>query len=1838
MKKIFTLCFLLALVCVKGWGQAVVTQTTPGTYSFTVPTGITSITVECWGGGGAGGGVSSANGVGGGGGGGAYARSILTVTPGTVYSYTVGAGGVGTTGGGINGTASSFNINTIVADYGRGGVANTGALGAAGTATASTGTNKFSGGTGGNGSVSSTYSGAGGGGAGSAASGGNASGTTRGNGGSPDGGNGGSGLTTNGSGNSGNSPGGGGGGAKTGPGGTVRSGGNGGSGRVRITYTVANDDCSTAITVTSGSSCSSTSGSLAGATQSSFGGYDVWYKFVADGSSKYTIRVVPTSANGFDPVVELYTSCGATSSTYLSDNNGGDDAEAISTKVLTAGTYYYRIYDYNDNTDGIFTTCIISGTPANDLCANVITLPFNTPTAGTTANGTVSQSSSKTSDVWYKFIPCSSTVTVSTSTSNQDLDLYVFEATSCPSITASTAATETEGDLSSASTGSFSVTVGVTYYIRVALSQYGIFGSTYGSIPGDFTINVASSGTVTQPTISLSSGTGSNIQSPCINTAITPITYNVGNSSSTIVTGLPSGVTGTLNGAGTVFTISGTPTAAGTFGYTVTTSNSCATPVSATGTITVKPNASIVLSSAAGTNSQTPCINTAITPVTYTIGGGGTGAGVVFSPAISGVTGAYSNGVFTISGTPTVAGTFNYTVTTTGTCTQTSATGTITVKPNANAGTVSGISPLCIGTTASYTSNGTTGGTWTSTNTAVATVNASTGAVTAVAAGLTNITYTVSSGCNSPVSAFKTVTVSLDATAGTITGTSPLCIGVTSTYTSNGNTGGTWSSSNTNVATVNASSGAVTTISAGTATIRYTVSAGCNAPVNASKTLTVNPLTVITGNPSDATYCQNATATALSVAASGTGTLTYQWYSNTTKSSSGGTLVSTSGTYTPSTATAGTFYYYVTVTGGCGSQTSTVATVTVNPTLDASIASAPAAVCFGAGAGVNVFSATGGTLNYTTQVVPGGTIVPHTATLTANSTSTLNDRLEANTTVTLVSVTNATGCSYSLGNSTATIMVNPLPTVAAINGPALIANGATVTYTDATTGGNWSSTYPGIANVISQNNTISRARVNGVSVGTATITYTVGPDGNGCTNVAELPIQVYDNMLTRYRTTGSGNFSSSNWEKTVDNGNTWTPSAAPDGNNTNIEIRDIVTLDVDYTGTENASLRLTERNGTDAVLKIAPTHILSSLGGVDFNGKSVIVQSDVTGSGTIGQMTSNINNADNVTVERYTDGGYATKGKRAWRLMTSPVTGQTIRDAWQDGGANSSTTSYGTLITGEGLDANTAAAQGYDYIGAGNHTSIKHYAGGAWLPLSSDNSTTGTNVSVRTEQAYMVFVRGNRSVKASGESVANLRAKGTIFQGDQMVDIGTGAYTVVGNPYASSLDFESIHQNNSAAIKDQFYLWNSTYGTYGAYVLVTRDGRNGGYQATPSLTSGVPVQDDDAYRYIPSGSGFFVSPEPNATSTTVTIREQDKAAGNTPPVSPFRVVTNATDLRYLVVNLNQKNSDSSSILADGFRAKFSPDYEGNEEDNSAAKPTNFNENLGLVRNGINHIIEAHGDVKKTDTLQLKMWNVSYRDYQFQMKGDNFTSAPGIKAWLEDSYLQTKQAVDLTGNVTTVDFTINKDSGSWKSTRFRIVFENNAVVLPVTITKVSANPKNGGAEVNWTVSNEVNVKGYTVEKSLDGRTFTTLGTQQPAKNNPQSALTSYFGYDAQPEVGDNYYRIRIEGKDGSISYSSVVKVTIGNTGTGIQITLYPNPVREGKTNLNLTNLKEGAYLVSVFSGSGQTVYQKKVYITLAGTTQTEPLLLGNRLAQGSYQMRVADSNGKVVFTDKLIVGR
>ena len=95
------------------------------------------------------------------------------------------------------------------------------------------------------------------------------------------------------------------------------------------------------------------------------------------------------------------------------------------------------------------------------------------------------------------------------------------------------------------------------------------------------------------------------------------------------------------------------------------------------GYITVIPNNSITLTSGVGTNNQTVCVNTAIANITYTTTGA---TGATFSGLPAGVTGNWSAGIVTISGTPTTDGIYNYSVTLTGGCGNVSAIGTITVN------------------------------------------------------------------------------------------------------------------------------------------------------------------------------------------------------------------------------------------------------------------------------------------------------------------------------------------------------------------------------------------------------------------------------------------------------------------------------------------------------------------------------------------------------------------------------------------------------------------------------------------------------------------------------------------------------------------------------------------------------------------------------------------------------------------------------------------------------------------------------------------------------------------------------------------------------------------------------------------------------------------------------------------------------------------------------------------------------------------------------------------------------------------------------------------------------
>lgn len=227
------------------YSQTVQTYTVTGSQNWTCPAGVNSVTVECWGAGAGSGGVANVlNAASGGGGGGAYARSVISVTPGNTYTIFVGVGGAGgSTSGtsGANGGASSFNTNMVFAEggFGGGGSISSTALGAGGNgggAATSIGTVKFSGGAGATG-ILNISGGGGGSSAGVSSIGNNASTST--GGGAPAGGVAGasaSTLTTGAAGVNGLAGGSGASGSRRGSNAVAYNGANGGNGKVVLSY------------------------------------------------------------------------------------------------------------------------------------------------------------------------------------------------------------------------------------------------------------------------------------------------------------------------------------------------------------------------------------------------------------------------------------------------------------------------------------------------------------------------------------------------------------------------------------------------------------------------------------------------------------------------------------------------------------------------------------------------------------------------------------------------------------------------------------------------------------------------------------------------------------------------------------------------------------------------------------------------------------------------------------------------------------------------------------------------------------------------------------------------------------------------------------------------------------------------------------------------------------------------------------------------------------------------------------------------------------------------------------------------------------------------------------------------------------------------------------------------------------------------------------------------------------------------------------------------------------------------------------------------------------------
>ena len=453
----------------------------------------------------------------------------------------------------------------------------------------------------------------------------------------------------------------------------------------------------------------------------------------------------------------------------------------------------------------------------------------------------------------------------------------------------------------------------------------------------------------------------------------------------------------------------------------------------------------------------------------------------------------YANGTWngTASGCPSItpvwspaaglsnAGILNPVASPTATTTYTvSATGTngcvgadqvvVNVNPSPANAPIIAPSVLCVGNNATV-SNPVPNGTWSVNSPSVMSLNAATGDIVGVSAGTATVSYTTTAvnGCTTTTTANIGVQAIPVATISSSNGNS-ICQGSATTLTAPAAASYAWNNGAT-TQTISVTAG-------GSYSVVITSAAGCVSNPSTPLTLTVNQPPVanaIVSGPT--TFCQGG-----SVVLTASGGTSYAWNNSINAAAN---TISTSGTYTAT----------VTNAAGCSATTAPI-TVNVLPAPAASIsANGPTAFCEGSSV---VLSANG-----------AGTYVWSNGS-TASSIAVNNSGSFTYT------VTDANGCTTT--TTPTAVTVTALPVVASIVGANTVCEGANTLFTNASTGGTWSSSNAAVASVDATGN------ISGVAGGNAVISYTV--TNNGCSTTQTKAISVQTAPATSIAVSGPTTF------------------------------------------------------------------------------------------------------------------------------------------------------------------------------------------------------------------------------------------------------------------------------------------------------------------------------------------------------------------------------------------------------------------------------------------------------------------------------------------------------------------------------------------------------------------------------------------------------------------------------------------------------------------------------------------------------------------------------------------
>ena len=461
----------------------------------------------------------------------------------------------------------------------------------------------------------------------------------------------------------------------------------------------------------------------------------------------------------------------------------------------------------------------------------------------------------------------------------------------------------------------------------------------------------------------------------------------------------------------------------------------------------ITPPCQLDLTSAVATSNQIICINNAIQDITYSFGGEATSATVTGLP--SGLSTNINSGVLTISGTPTQTGVFNYTVTSVGCATNIIKQGTITINALPSVSGLTSNTPICVGSDAIFTINGTAGSVVTYTinggSNQTVTIPTSGQAMVTITAPTSNVIIALINvslnSCFTTLSNTTTIDVRPVPSVTSLTSNTSICSGSNAVFTINGSANATVTytvnGGTPNTITLNGSGVGTITLSNTTANVSVVLSqvnnGACSTSLTNSENVTVLALPNVTALTSNSPICSGSNAI-FTITGTANATVSYSLNGAT---STNVTLNATGTSVIPITnATANQTLQLTNVFDGtCNRALTNSATVVVNPFPNTPTLS-PQSDTFCIGEEM-IFNVSGGANEIVTYTINGGS----NQTLTLNAAGTgiisITNPITVVVEINLVNITNGLCSKLLTLSSDAEVVSCDIPKGVSPNGDGL---------------------------------------------------------------------------------------------------------------------------------------------------------------------------------------------------------------------------------------------------------------------------------------------------------------------------------------------------------------------------------------------------------------------------------------------------------------------------------------------------------------------------------------------------------------------------------------------------------------------------------------------------------------------------------------------------------------------------------------------------------------------------------------------------------------------------------